>query len=74
MPMAINAKCPSCYNKVTFGYRPHVHQRITCPICNTALEVMRINPPLLDWFYESDRDYDIDGDYLSDEISFEKRW
>lgn len=71
--MAISANCPSCYTRVSFGHKPREYQHVVCPSCNTVLEILRINPPVLDWVFESDNDYNDRGDYMFYEISFKKR-
>ena len=53
------AKCPSCSIKLDIGSNPRPYQRFVCPDCNAFLEIVKINPPLLDWaFGESEEYYD----------------
>ena len=52
------AKCPSCLIKVDIGRNPRPYQRIKCPDCDTALEIIKINPPVLDWVFGNEEFYD----------------
>ena len=70
--MAITAKCPACDNKILLMSKPHISQRLRCTSCEAELEVVRTNPPALDWIFDSDYDFDYRGDYLSEKISFKK--
>ena len=68
------AKCPSCDNKVKLGQKPRIGLRIICPECEAVLDILRLNPPLLDWAFENGEDYYDGGDYLYAEIELEKRY
>jgi len=72
--MAISAKCPSCYTRVSFGLKPEFYQRVVCQNCDTVLRIVKINPPVLDWDFESDNENNNREDYLSDEILTKKGW
>jgi hypothetical protein len=67
------AVCPSCAIKVDIGQKPYFGHRIVCPDCKAALEIIQVNPPLLDWLFDNDKDYYPGNDYLSDEYFFESR-
>ena len=57
------AECPSCGVMVFFEMRPKLGQFIDCPSCNEFLEVIDLDPVLLDWpVEEGDYDDDFDDD------------
>ena len=66
------AKCPSCSFKVKLGQKPRIGSRLVCPECEVVVEILHLNPPLLDLPFESGEDYYEGDDYLFDEIEFEK--
>ena len=66
------AKCPSCMFKVDIGEKPRFGQRIKCPDCEAVLEIIQINPPILDWLFDEDKDYSYDANFYFDEMSFER--
>jgi len=66
------AKCPSCLIKVDIGEKPQFGQQIKCPDCDTVLEIIQVNPPLLDCIFDEGDDYYISGKYIYDEIYFER--
>ena len=70
--MAITAKCPACDNKIKLISKPYMSQRLICTSCEAPLEVVRTNPLVLDWIFDSDYDFDYRGDRLSEKISFKK--
>lgn len=43
------AKCIACTKNVDLGDTPRKGMMVKCPNCGMKLEVIRINPPLLDW-------------------------
>ena len=57
------AECPSCDTSIRFHKQPRMGQMLTCPECEEALEVRRLNPITLDWAedgYIDDEDEDDD--------------
>ena len=52
------AKCPSCLIKVDIGKNPRPYQRLRCPDCEAYLEVVKINPPILDWAFGNEEFYE----------------
>jgi hypothetical protein len=62
----IMADCPSCGEGVIFIKPPVIGQFISCRYCDDRLEVIDLDPILLDWpLTEDDLDYD---DVLFDEV------
>jgi len=49
--------CLSCEHAVDLGPNPAIGQRITCPNCETNLEVINLHPVELDWVYEEPQTY-----------------
>ena len=43
------AKCPSCKKIVEMQENAKVRELITCPYCNSILEIVNKFPPTLDW-------------------------
>lgn len=62
----IMAKCPSCGETVLFEVRPKIGQFIDCPFCNDFLEVVGLEPVLLDW-PDEEEDYYYDEDDFDEE-------
>ena len=53
------AKCPACLNRIDIGPKPLPYERFECPTCETSLELVKINPPVLDWtFSDNEAFYD----------------
>jgi lysine biosynthesis protein LysW len=52
------ANCPDCYAEVLFRRQPELGQKIACHVCNTELEVIRMNPLRLGWILEDELDYE----------------
>ncbi len=46
------AYCPDCEGKISISSEAAVGQRITCPHCDTDLEVISVEPLELDWAYD----------------------
>lgn len=45
------SKCPSCGEKFYIGDRAWIGQFITCQNCEDELEIIRLDPVILDWAY-----------------------
>ena len=59
------AECPSCGETIHFDRYPRLNQLIDCRYCREELEVIDLEPLLLDWPFEEgdfDDDYDDDDD------------
>jgi lysine biosynthesis protein LysW len=49
----VKAKCPECGKKIVLDRHVKRGDWINCPHCQAGdLEVVSLNPPLLDWAYE----------------------
>lgn len=46
------AYCPDCGSRIYLGHRPWLGQPAVCDQCEADLEVVRLNPPGLDWVDE----------------------
>jgi len=63
-------QCPMCDAVVTLQNKPKLGQRVVCPGCDAALEVVWLDPLELDWpldeyedDFDSKEDFDYDYDY-----------
>lgn len=45
--------CPECDFRVRFDDKPEMNQIVTCPECQTPLEVVSLSPFKLDWAFIS---------------------
>lgn len=52
----VTALCPDCERQIDLGSHPKKGQLMTCPHCQTELEVISLNPLELDWAYYSQSD------------------
>jgi lysine biosynthesis protein LysW len=52
------AICPSCAIKIDISHNPSPYQRIICPDCGAFLEIVKIDHPVLDWFFGNEEFYD----------------
>ena len=59
-------KCPSCGEYIFVGDRPRIHQLITCRSCEDQLEIIRLDPIILDWSYIPNED----SYYFAEELDF----
>ncbi len=46
---AILARCVECESRIFFQETPEVGLTLLCPECDTKLEVVGLNPLVLDW-------------------------
>lgn len=46
------AYCPDCAMRIYLGRRPWLGQPVFCDNCDADLEIVRVNPPQLDWVDE----------------------
>jgi hypothetical protein len=54
--MIETAFCPDCDEPIGLGAKLRLGQRITCPHCQTDLEVIETLPLELDWAYDEPGD------------------
>ncbi len=45
----LTARCPECDSRIYFERRPDTGEMISCPECDTLLEVISVSPLRLDW-------------------------
>ena len=48
----LTARCPECDSRIYFERRPDIGEMISCPECDTLLEVISVAPLRLDWASE----------------------
>ncbi len=58
--------CPACDETIKLPVRVNLGQRLTCPHCDTELEVIELDPVELDWAYD-EFDDDLDDDDWDDD-------
>ena len=55
------AYCPECVARLYLGRKPWLGQPVICEHCDADLEVVKLNPPELDWVDDvTDRDWEGD--------------
>ena len=59
-------KCPSCGEYIYLGDRLKIRQRIICNSCDDSLEIIKLDPVILDWVYISERG----NHYFDDEFEY----
>ncbi len=60
------AVCIVCHKVIDVGNHPSYGQFIICQHCDTELEIVDLNPIMLDWpMYDEDRYTDLDLDDFS---------
>jgi hypothetical protein len=52
------AKCPSCKEKIYVGEHPIRGKFILCKFCEEELEIVKLNPVILDWRYDPNSQYE----------------
>ncbi len=45
------AFCPDCDGEIRFNSHASIGQKLACPHCDVDLEVLSVDPPVLDWAY-----------------------
>jgi hypothetical protein len=45
------SRCPSCGEKISIGERPRVGQYLYCSICDEQVEIVNLDPIVLDLLY-----------------------
>lgn len=48
------SRCPSCGEKIFLGEQPKVGQYLLCSICDEKVEIIKLDPIVLDLLYEPD--------------------
>lgn len=48
----LTARCPECDSRIYFERRPDAGEMMSCPECDTLLEVISVSPLRLDWASE----------------------
>lgn len=62
-----SANCPDCNQKINLGQKPKKGQLLTCPYCNTDLEILSLSPLELDYALYDDYDDDWEDDELDED-------
>lgn len=62
------SRCPSCGEKISVGDRPKIGQYLLCSICDEMVEIVNLDPIMLDLLYIAD-----DGENRFDEY-WDKYW
>jgi transcription initiation factor IIE alpha subunit len=62
------SRCPSCGEKISVGDQPKIGQYLLCSICDEKVEIVNLDPIILDLFYVAD-----DNEYRFDEY-WERHW
>lgn len=64
------SRCPSCGEKISIGERPKIGQYLLCPICDEKVEIVSLDPIILDLIYVQD-----ENGYSIDEVEYwDKYW
>jgi peptide subunit release factor 1 (eRF1) len=64
------SRCPSCGEMISVGERPKIGQYLLCSICDEKVEVVNLDPIILDLIYVQD-----ENGYTIDEYEFwDKYW
>lgn len=67
-PKEIIGICLECDSPIPFSEPPHLGQLVTCPQCQSTLEVVRKFPLELDWPLSDEEDEPLD------ELEMESDW
>jgi lysine biosynthesis protein LysW len=54
------AECPACGEKIALRGAVKIGRRVTCPLCESELEVVETIPVELDWYDEGTDEEDKD--------------
>ena len=55
------SRCPFCGEKISIGERPRIGQYLLCSICDEKVEIVNLDPIVLDLIYDSgDNGYNMD--------------
>jgi len=50
------ARCPACGTNIRFDKPLYLDQDVSCPECETQLQVYQLNPLKLDWTFDDYND------------------
>ena len=50
----VKALCPTCRDEVQLPEGYKLWQIVFCKACDSELEIVAVNPPILDWRYVED--------------------
>jgi hypothetical protein len=59
-------RCPSCGEYTYLGDQMWIGQQITCNSCDDTLEIIKLDPVILDWVFISDNG----NHYFDEEFEF----
>jgi lysine biosynthesis protein LysW len=58
----VSTRCPGCNNGIYIGQHPKLGDLVVCNHCYLDLEIVKLNPIILDWaVFETRFYYDEDG-------------
>jgi lysine biosynthesis protein LysW len=64
----VKATCPNCGEKTSIGERPKTGQVVVCNNCGIELEIVSLDPLILDWVYDPEDIWQsMDEMHLADE-------
>lgn len=64
------SRCPSCGEKISIGERPKIGQYLLCSNCDEKVEIISLDPVVLDLLFLPN-----DGEYSVEEYEYwEKYW
>ena len=63
------SRCPSCGEKIFLGDHPKIGQFLLCSVCGERVEIIKLDPIVLDLLYVSDY-----SEYMDDYDSKDKYW
>lgn len=66
------AACPSCGGRTLVGDHPKISQFVNCRFCGEELEIIKLNPIILDWLYVQNDD--IHSKEYEYELSLADKW
>ena len=66
-------ECISCETEIEFSAQPKMGVLVTCPECESKLEVVWLDPVELDWPFDDDED-DEDDDYYEEDEDYQAVW
>ena len=47
----LTSRCPSCGEKISIGERPKIGQYLLCSICDEKVEIVSLDPIVVDLIY-----------------------
>ena len=66
--MKLTAICPDCGADIRFKQAPHDGDMLSCHACDALLEVISLDPIMVDWAV------DYDDDDVAEEVEDEENW